>query len=233
MKKKFNYIFLFIIIFIVFFTINKFLFEKKIENSNYQNAIFNIYSQNNINLENNLWLKWETEKYKKVKEEHIIWKWFFINKSWEFLSSKHIFDNNLSSFYVKINNQKFSIKILDKNKNKDIILWKINYKNKNYLSINFTKHDYLSYENQKIYTYKINKEDLAPWIQINWKILKLNQNISELNLKNLIQTNIKLSPWDSWSPIFNYSTNTIIWIATAIKKSENISYFTSTKNLWF
>jgi len=232
MKHKLKYIIWFIAIFIIFITINSFLFWKKLEKNspiipfykgselqtNNNIAVFNIISETNINIDKNIDLEWKTENYKNIINKDIIWKWFFINSSWEFLTAKHIFSNKNSKFYIEINNHKYNFKIIKKDEKKDIILWQIkNYKNKSFLKINRAKNDYLIYEALKIFTYKDNKK-------INWKITWISKNIEKLNLKNLIKTNIKLYSWDSWSPLLN-EKNIVIWIFVAIKIWENISYW--------
>jgi len=215
MKNKIKYIIWFLIIFIVFITINSVLFWKKIENKNLEKSIFNIISQTSINIDNIWDLKWKSENYKNIIDKKIIWKWFFIKNSWEFYTAKHLFLYKNSKFYIEINNKKYDFEILKKYENKDIILWKIkNYKNK---INNMVLSPWNLYKWQKIFTYKNNKK-------IYWKILSIKENIKSLNLKNLTKTNIKLYPWDSWTPVFNEDWK-VIWIFTAIKKWENISFF--------
>jgi len=221
MKQKIKIIIWFLIIFILFLSINSFLFWKKITNINQNKAIFNIISEININLENSLDIKLKSETYKNIENTKIIWKWFFINKNWEFYTANHLFENKNSKYYIEINNKKYKFKIYKVALEpwKDIVFWKImNFKNKYYLNTKFKKHDYMIYNNLEVFIIKNNKKTL-------WNIISLNNNIEELKLNNLIKTNIKLSPWDSWSPIFNKNTWTVIWINIAIKKWENISFF--------
>jgi len=217
MKHKIKYITWFIAIFIIFITINSFLFWNKNTTIIKNNAVFDIISETNISIENSIDLEWKVEDYKNIENINIIWKWFFINNSWEFLTAKHLFINKNSKFYIKIDNRKYRFNIIKKYKNKDIVLWKIeSYENKYFLNINRTKHDYLIYEDLKIFTYNNKKI-------INWIITWLSEKIEKLGLNNLIKTNIKLSPWDSWSPLLN-ERNIVIWVFIAIKSWEDISY---------
>ena len=226
MKHKIPFLVLFLIIFILFFSINHFLLKKNINYSPSEQAILNIYLESKINLEDSEFNDIKSEDYKSIINKKVIWKWFFINNSWEFLTSKHLFNNNSWYYYINIDNINYNFNILEKSNNskliidssKDIVLWKIsNYKNNNFI--------------------QLNNDNLVIWstvfiiknnIKIYWKIISTNNNIDELNLTNLIKTNIKLESWDSWSPIFNKNWE-VIWINVAIKENDNISFFQEVK----
>lgn len=223
MKSKIIKIFLFIILFIFFLNINSFFNTK---NQNINNSIFSIYNENIINLDTKNNNEFQTENYKNILNTHKIWNWFFINNSWEFLTNLHLFNNNSSKYYIKINDKKYDFEIIKKYENKDLILWKIiNYENKNnFLKIQSVNKVALAPWNwnknlapwEKIFTYKNNKK-------IEWKIIWINKEIKEFWLKNLIETDLKLFPWDSWSPLFN-SYWKIIWINTIINEKTNTSF---------
>ena len=221
MKQKRTFLILFIIIFILFFSINRFLSSKKLSSNIYKinlsNSIFSIISETNINLDKIEFNNTKSEDYKNITNKQIIWQWFFINKSWEFFTNKHIFNNISSEYYISINNKNYDFKIIKEYKNKDIILWKINnFKNNTFLKLNNNLIYWEINITDNIFIYKNNK-------LINWKITWINKKIKELNLYNLIETNIKLELWDSWSPLLNKYWK-VIWINTAIKQYDNISY---------
>ena len=222
MKNKITFLILFIIIFILFLSINRFLFNTNtstsIDKINLNNSIFNIISETDISLDKSNFNNIKSEDYKNITNKQIIWKWFFINNSWEFFTNKHIFNNISSKYFITINNKNYNFKVIKKYETKDLILWKIyNYKNKYFLNLNNDNIDLNSWDiKNNIFIYKNNK-------LINWEIIWFNKKIIELNLNNLIETNIKLESWDSWSPLFNNELR-VIWINTAIKKSESISY---------
>lgn len=230
MKNKTKIFIIFIVIFILFFSINSFLFKTEkvnINTNNIKKNIFDIIQKSSINLDNsNNNIDWtKSEKYKNIINTQVIWKWFFINKYWEFLTNSHLFNNVSSKYYIKINNQKYNFYIVKKYENKDLILWKIiNYENNNYLKIqDINKITLINWKWKynlniwnKVFTYRNNTK-------IEWKITWINKNIKEYNLYNLIETNLELTFWDSWSPLFN-QYGEIIWINTAINWITHNSY---------
>jgi len=202
-------LFVTIIVFFVFFLLNKYWNE----NNDYKKAIFNIIEEKNIDLDNS-WSK--NLDYKITKTNKIIWKWFFINKSWEFLTSKHILNNNKSKYFIEIEKTKYEFNIINTYENKDIVLWEIKkYKNNNFITYQSNRKRKIE-DSKVIYVLKDNTKKY-------WKILKLNQKIDELELYDLIKTDLILEPWDSWSPLFN-NLGEIIWINVAINKIEKTSF---------
>jgi len=203
------------IILILFISISIYLiwFFLYKNNNQIEKSIFNIYSINKINIGENFWLKGKDFNYNNINYENKIWKWIFIKNN-IFLTAKHLFDNTDNKFFIKINNKRYNFKIIKQFKNKDLLIWKIN----NFNSLNYIKNPIISNlkQNQEIFTYK-------NWKKIFWKILNTDTTIKELNLSKLIKTDIQLSPWDSWSPLFN-SKNELIWIYIIIEKNKNISY---------
>lgn len=204
---------------IIFFTIIAIslvflLFKNYLDyKNNIKKAIFSITKEENIDLDNT---KLKNHDYKSIENKKIVWKWFFINKKWNFLTSKHILKDNWLKYFINIGNKKYDFDIIKKYKDKDIILWKIkNYENNNFIDYNPTKKINLSISD-KIYTIKNNRK-------IYWKILGIDSEIIELRLYNLINTNLKLEPWDSWSPLFNINW-VIIWVNSAINQIENTSF---------
>jgi S1-C subfamily serine protease len=130
------------------------------------------------------------------------------------LTNKHIFNNNFKQYYIKINNINYRFSIIEKYNNKDLILWKIkDYKNNDFLKTNNFKKIKLG---TTVFTI-INKEKKY------WKIIFLNKELISLKLNNLIETNIKLKPWDSWTPLFNKDW-IVIGINTAIDEIKNTSF---------
>jgi S1-C subfamily serine protease len=132
------------------------------------------------------------------------------------LTSTHILNNSLIKYYIRINSKDYEFDIIENYKDKDITIWKVkNYSNINFIRLKSSKKINLL-PRDKVFTIKNNKK-------IYWKILAINEKISELKLNNLIKTNIKLEPWDSWSPLFNIIWE-IIGINSAIDKVEDTSF---------
>lgn len=216
MKKKNIYIKLsiLIILLIIIFSLLFFLQRNYFTNNNLEKSIFGIYSENKIKLDQFDFKNSKTQDYKEIINVSKIWNWFFINNKWNFLTNSHLFDNTWSKYYIIIDNNKYTFEIINEYKEKDLILGKIkNYKNKNYLRIisNYKQENF-----EEIYTYKNEN-------RIKWDIIWINKNIEELKLNNLIETNLKLKSWDSWSPLLN-KKNKVLWIFTFINKNNNNSY---------
>jgi len=211
MKNKIKYITIILLLFsIIYFFINSNNSEKNI---NLETSIFKIIEKEKINLDT-VNSKLKNYNYKHIKNTKQVWYGFFINNSWNFLTNKHIFNNNSKQYYIKINNINYSFNIIKKYDNKDLILWKI----KNYKNNSFLKTD--KFENIELGTIVftiINKEKKY------WKIILLNKKLINLKLSNLIETNIKLNPGDSWSPLFNKDW-IVIGINTAIDEIKNTSF---------
>jgi len=187
-----------IFIITAFLTLWFFLDTKK---NNVKNNIFDIYFAENIDLWENFWLEWKNTSKLNYKQK--IWKWVFIWEK-EFLTAKHLFRDKNKKYFAKVNNKFYNLKLVKKFKNKDLIIWEIiNYKN----NFNITKTSKI-YKNEKVYLYKDNKK-------IYWRIMEIN--------KNLVKTNIKLSIWDSWTPLFDKDNN-LIWIFVLIETQSNFAY---------
>jgi len=241
-KNKLLIIIFFIIFFLLFNYRNILKLNNNENNKIYQtnDSIFYIIQENKINLDN-IYFKNSTflnESFISTKnsqnnqfilEKHDInrkniWKWFFIDNNWTFITNKHIFKNKNSKYSIKIKDKlnDYNFKIIKKFENFDIIIWKINfYKNRNFFNIN---KNYDLQINDHVYIIKNNNK-------LIWKIVWLNENIKEFNLTNLIKTNIILYPWDSWSPLFNKYWN-VIWVNSAINNIENTSYAINLKKLF-
>ena len=211
MKNKIKYITIILLLFsIIYFFINSNNSEKNI---NLETSIFKIIEKEKINLDT-VNSKLKNYNYKNIKNTKQVWYGFFINNSWNFLTNKHIFNNNSKQYYIKINNINYSFNIIKKYDNKDLILWKIkNYKNNSFLKTDKFKKIKLG---TIVFTI-INKEKKY------WKIILLNKKLINLKLSNLIETNIKLNPGDSWSPLFNKDW-IVIGINTAIDEIKNTSF---------
>lgn len=178
-----------------------------------ENSIFQIIVQEKINLDKTD-DKLKNYNYKNIENTKQVWYGFFINNSWVFLTSSHLFNNNTKKYYIKIDKINYNFNIIKQYSNKDVILWKIeNYKNNSFLKTNKFKKIKLD---TIVFTI-INKEKKY------WKIISLNKKLIDLKLSNLIETNIKLKPWDSWSPLFNKDW-IVIGINTAIDKITNTSF---------
>jgi S1-C subfamily serine protease len=130
------------------------------------------------------------------------------------LTNKHLFSKYSKKYYIKINNTFYDFDIIKKYEKKDLVLWKINnYKNINFLEVNKSKNL---------------KSDTVVFIINNkqrnyWKIILLNKELINLKLNNLIETNIKLKPWNSWSPLFDKNW-IVIGINTAINEVKDTSF---------
>ncbi len=196
---------LFFIVFIVF----GFYASKNQKNTK---AIFDIVSNESIDLDNT---KLKNYNYKKIENTLYLWKWFFINDSWFFITSKHILKDKNKMYFIKIDGKKYNFEVKKNYHNKDLIVWVIkNYKSNFFLKQ--SKNSNLSLWDN-VFTLKDNKI-------LYWRVLYKNKKIESLELDKLIEIDIKLKKWDSWSPLFNLNWE-LIWIASAINEMSWNSFF--------
>jgi len=189
--------------------------------NNIKNSIVSITKKEKLKLINEqYWLK--NEKIKNIWNTKQKWKWFFINNNWYIITNKHIINSYTWTYEVNYKSKLYNAKVIKIYKNKDLSIIKINIQNQNFLNIE-TKPNLYTWE--KIFAFINN--NFLDWIILD-KNIKLNNNTTDI-----ISTNLKLKPWDSWTPLFN-SSNNVIWINTAIW-NNNLSYATliTKKELWY
>ena len=167
--------------------------------------IFDII-QTKYSVEDNMWLKWETNNFNIVDTKQFIWKAVILQDN-NFISSAHLFKNSINFYKAKIWNYYYDIKINKIHKKNDIVYWEL---------IKFSSEWKIIIWNSNLNTNNIYV--IKNWVKIYWKILDKNIWIKEVWLNNLIKTNIKLKKWDSWTPLFN-EKNQIIWIYQVIDNS--------------
>lgn len=200
--------------------------ENKIINKNISIPIENIISKN---IDWVVSIIWENDL--EVYNKNPIWfinnnylnkkaSWFFINNNWLIITNKHIL-NKISNNYIIItnDNKRYKSKKIYIFDNIDIAL--IQIETKIYKKLNITNWQYYIWEDilaiWNIYWELWNS--ISKWI-ISW----IDREISDLNLKWLIQTDLKLYPWNSWWPLINNKWK-VIWINTAILNNyKNIGF---------
>ncbi len=205
MKKYFMLIFFFswilILILINQKTINNYFKEKKIKQIN--NSIVQITYNDDfkLNIDNKLWLK--DIKKTNIKENKLIWNWFFINSNWIIITNRHIVNNYNWKYIIQTNDKKsYNAKVIYIDKNNDISILKIESNKYPILNIN---NNIFTWET----VYKI-WNDIKKWIIID----KDNKKII---------TTLNLESWDSWTPLLDKNFK-VIWINTAKSNEINKSY---------
>ena len=205
MKKYFTLIIIgFWVLLLVLFnqnSINNYFKEQKIKQIN--NSIVKIiYNENfKLNQENKLWFK--NIKETNIKENKLIWNWFFITNNWVIITNKHIANNINWEYIIQTNDKKiYKAKLIYIDKNNDISILKINSNKYKKLDINYNIFTWETI--YKIWT------NIEKWIIINKDNKKI---ITTLNLEN----------WDSWTALFNRNFK-VIWINTAKSNKLNNSY---------
>jgi len=213
-------IIIFWIFFILWWIISSFFIIK--QDDNLENII-DKYKKSSVNIElkNNIILyKDDISKSLSVWEEiekiNSISKWFFIRSDWIILTNKHAVSLDKSKIIVKTYSWEiYEANIIYLDKNTDLALIKINT-NKSFQVLDFVQN-----------RWDINIWDsvISIWKNISfWKISWKNKVLDELKLKNLLETDLDLSSWDSGSALINNSWK-VIAINTAISNyKQNMSF---------
>jgi S1-C subfamily serine protease len=221
MKKYFLLIFIsfFILISILAISpkINNYLETKKIKQIN--NSIVKIIKSQNINLyQDDNWLNLKVIS-EKIKQDKIQWQWFFIDNNGTILTNQHIVNDRNWEYKIITNNKKiYKAQVIYIDSKKDLSI----------LKINSTDYKWLQLNNSNIFlwetVYKLNNNSILKWII-------LNNNVSlDKTTNDILETNIKLEKWDSWSPLF-LNNFYVIWINTAKSNNVNKNFVTKiTKN---
>lgn len=149
------------------------------------------------------------------------WTWFFITKDWVIITNKHVVTDSNSKYIVITNTwEEYESKIIYLDNETDLALLKIDY--------NSNPLDFISSENNiNIWNFAIAIWNALAEFQnsvslgiISWK----NRDLWEDWLKNMIQTDASINPWNSWGPLLN-TYGKVIWINTLIINNSEWLWF--------
>lgn len=148
-----------------------------------------------------------------IRKEVWWWSWFFIWNDWFILTNKHVIDEKNADYIVITHDWKeHKADIFWIWENQDLAILQI--KDKSYNSLKIAKD-----------WYEIGSFVLAIWTPfwefnnsltfgiISWK----DREIQDWNqkIKNLIQTDASINPWNSWGPLLNMKWE-VLWVNTAV-----------------
>ncbi len=178
---------------------------------NIKSSVFQILLKKNINLDSK---ELKTHSYKNIESFLPVWKWFLIDEKGLFLTSKHILNQDIWLYFIKIWDRNYSFDLLNIHDDRDILVWRIkNFWSKDYIIPNFPKD--LEVWERVFY--------IKDWERVYWEITGLDENIDDLKLKGLIKTNLKLGLWDSWTPLIRQDWS-LIGINSAIDEYSWFSF---------
>lgn len=205
-------LFIWWIIFIKFFVMNKSINIEKVKDS----IVIIIPETELISYKDNP--KWLFEDY----VDSWIWAWFIIDSIGTIQTVNHIVENENINYKVIYKNNEYNAKILSRNKEKDLAIIKI-IKNESVLFTYLKKEGVNGWTNE-IYSFWVDTKNMKiiynTWIIINEKS-KLD------NMPNLLEISNDIKQWFSWWPIIDSKWN-VIWINYAISNWKkywiNINY---------
>lgn len=204
-----SWLFIWWIIFINFFVMNKSINIEKVKDS----IVIIIPENKLISYKNNpIWI---FEEYK----ESWIWAWFFFESNWTIQTVNHLVEDDNIKYKVIYKNIEYDAEILSRNKEKDLAIIKI-IANESVIFPRLTNVGRtLGHRGgaNEIYNFWVDMKDLSitynTWIIINEKS-KLD------NMSNLLEISNNLKQGFSWWPIIDSKWN-VIWINYAISNGKN------------